>query len=83
MDNTVLASYKLTKTVLTNEDNIRYVTYGMEASSIQNGQIVLDEIVDISTNRSFVIDLVKQFNDLNLSMLHFRDAVYDAVCKKM
>ena len=82
MTENILAPYKMTKSVITNEDNIRYVTYGITASSVTDG-VELDKIVDISTNLSFVEDLVKKFNDLNLSIIHFRDAVYDAICETM
>ena len=82
MTENILVPYKMTKSVITNEDNIRYVTYGITASSVNDG-VELDKIVDISTDLSFVENLVKKFNDLDLSIVHFRDAVYDAICEAM
>ena len=82
MNENILVPYKMTTSVITNEDNIRYVTYGITASSVNDG-VEIDKIVDISTNLSFVENLVKKFNDLNLSTIHFRDAVYDELCKTM
>ena len=78
--NGILARYKLRSSVLTNEDNIEYVTYGISVLSA-NDDIEIDKIEDISTDLSFVENLVTKFNYLNLSSLHFRDVVYDALCE--
>ena len=66
-----------------NPAQFRLVKPFHEALKVDDDGVEIDKIVDISTDLSFVENLVNKFNDLNLSIIHFRDAVYDAICETM
>lgn len=57
-----------------------YLTYGLQCMEFSMGAWVqLDLIEDISVDRDYVLHLAERFNRLQLSPLHFRDAVMDSV----
>lgn len=51
--------------------------YGIKAVS-EDGKII-KIIYGISTNKKFVENLVNKFNQGNLSILHFKDAIEDSI----
>lgn len=79
MNENTQIEYKLTKDTFTNEDGITYTAYGISVL-LKNDTTEIDKIADISTNLSFVEDLVEKFNTLGLRIVHFRDVVYDEIC---
>ena len=79
MNENTQIEYKLTKDTFTNEDGITYTVYGISVL-LKNDTTEIDKIADISTNLSFVEDLVEKFNTLGLHIVHFRDVVYDEIC---
>ena len=57
-----------------------YFTYGLQCMGDCKGVWVqMDLIEDVSPSRENVLRLADQFNSLQLSHLHFRDAVLDSV----
>jgi len=57
-----------------------YLTYGLQCLGDCMGTWVqMDVIEDVSPSRDNVLHLADQFNHLQLSPLHFRDAVLDSV----
>lgn len=57
-----------------------YMTYGLQCLGDCMGTWVqIDMIVDISPSCDNVLHLAERFNHLQLSPLHFRDAVLDSV----
>ena len=57
-----------------------YLTYGLQCLDDCRGTWVqMDVIEDVSPSRDNVLHLADRFNDLQLSPLHFRDAVLDSV----
>lgn len=57
-----------------------YLTYGLQCLGDCMGTwIQMDVIEDVSPSRDNVLLLADQFNHLQLSPLHFRDAVLDSV----
>ncbi len=62
------------------DETQRYMTYGLQCLGDCMGTwIQIDTIEDISPIRDTVIHLAERFNHLQLSPLHFRDAVLDSV----
>jgi hypothetical protein len=51
--------------------------YGIKA--ISEGGKIIKIIYEISTNKNFVENLVNKFNQGNLSVLHFKDAIEDSI----
>lgn len=57
-----------------------YVTYGLQCvEQSMDTSVQLDLIEDISVDRAYVLHLAERFTRLQLSPLHFRDAVLDSV----
>lgn len=84
MENLVLAApttvrYQ-TVCTLVKEGAQDYLTYGLQCLGDCMGTwIQMDVIEDVSPSRDNVLLLADQFNHLQLSPLHFRDAVLDSV----
>ena len=56
------------------------VVYGLQCMRrCQDAWVSVDEIEDISTAQDNVLHMAEQFTALELSPLHFRDAVLDQV----
>ena len=68
--------YEIIKETAQNEDIGEYETYGIKCLS-HDGSIKI--ISDISTDKKFVFNLVNKFNELDLDIIHFMDAVLDAI----
>lgn len=65
---------------LVNSVDSDYPTYGLQCLGDWEGTWVqMDVIEDVSPNRDSVLHLANRFNHLQLSPLHFRDAVLDSV----
>ena len=65
---------------LVNSGDSDYPTYGLQCLGDWEGTWVqMDVIEDVSPNRDSVLHLANRFNHLQLSTLHFRDAVLDSV----
>lgn len=61
-------------------DAQNYFTYGLQClGGWQGTWVQLDVIEDVSPRREDVLCLATKFNMLNLSPIHFRDAVLDSV----
>lgn len=55
-------------------------TFGLQClGDSAGGWFPVERIEDVSTNHDSVLHLAEQFNHLQLSPLHFRDAVLDSV----
>lgn len=63
---------------LHDKDIGHYVSYGIICSKTTTGEIV-SFISDISTKKDFVELLANEFTNLQLSPVHFYDAVEDAL----
>ena len=75
------AFYEMTVSQLATEDNLVYTAYGIAAFTITESDATkLDEISDVSTNFQLVRRMVEDFNQFDLHLEHFRDAVYDIIC---
>lgn len=63
------------------KDGVRdYMTYGLQClGDCMGAWVQIDMIADISPSRDNVLHLAERFNHLQLSHLHFRDAVLDSV----
>ena len=62
------------------QDGVDYLTYGIQCLGDWNGDWVqMDAIEDVSFQRENVVKIVDLFNRLQLSSLHFREAVLDCV----
>ncbi len=73
--------YELTMSELSTEDNLVYTAYGIAAFTVTKSDTTKsDEIIDVSTNFNLVNQMVKDFNQFDLHLEHFRDAVYDFIC---
>lgn len=70
--------FKLTTTEKEFEGK-RYVTYGISASNIKDGIRIKEDILDISSNKSFVEKLIDDFTTFDLRIEHFHDTVYDFI----
>lgn len=70
--------YSVFLETLHNKDIGRYISYGIICTNKTTGEIV-SFIPDISTNKDFVESLANEFTSLQLSPLHFHDAVEDAL----
>lgn len=65
---------------LVKEGTQDYLTYGLQCLGDCMGTWVqMDVIEDVSPSRDNVLLLADRFNHLQLSPLHFRDAVLDSV----
>ena len=61
-------------------DAQNYFTYGLQClGGWQGTWVQLDVIEDVSPRREDVLCLATKFNMLNMSPIHFRDAVLDSV----
>lgn len=61
-------------------DGVSYLTYGIQCLGNRAGRWVqMDAVEDLSFQRDFVARLIERFNRLQLSPVHFRDAVLDCV----
>lgn len=61
-------------------DDVDYLTYGIQCMGDWEGAWVqMDAVQDISFQREDVVRLTDLFNRLQLSPVHFRDAVLDCV----
>lgn len=75
------AFYELTVSELSTEDDLVYTAYGIAAFTVAKSDVTkLDEILDVSTNFHLVSRMVENFNQFDLHLEHFRDAVYDFLC---
>lgn len=71
--------YQAVCTLVTSGD-CGYPIYGLQCLGDREGTWVqMDVIEDVSPNRDSVLHLADRFNRLQLSPLHFRDAVLDSV----
>ncbi len=62
------------------QDGVDYLTYGIQCLGDWKGDwIQMDAIEDVSFQRESVVFLTNLFNRLQLSPIHFRDAVSDCV----
>lgn len=62
------------------QDGVDYLTYGIQCMGDWKGDWVqMDAIQDVSFQRDNVAYLTDLFNRLQLSPVHFRDAVLDCV----
>lgn len=74
------AFYEVTVSQLSTEDNLTYTAYGIAAFTVTKGDAIkLDEIIDVSTDFNLVKRMVEDFNQFDLHLEHFRDAVYDII----
>lgn len=72
--------YQPVKNLHTHPDTGCYTGYGLELYHCQNGyKTLLDTIHDISTRQEYVENLALSFTFHQLSPVHFRDAVLDAI----
>lgn len=72
--------YQKVKTMHTHPDAGSYTAYGLELYQCKNGQRThIDTITDISTRQDYVENLALAFTINQLSPVHFRDAVLDAI----
>ena len=61
-------------------DGVEYLTYGIQCMGDWTGDWVqMDAISDVSFQRESVVHLTELFNRLQLSPVHFREAVLDCV----
>ena len=61
-------------------DGVDYLTYGIQCMGDWEGAWVqMDVIEDVSFQRENVVHLTDLFNRMQLSHLHFREAVLDCV----
>ena len=61
-------------------DGVSYLTYGIQCmGSRSDGWVQLDAVKDVSFQRDSAVFLADLFNRLQLSPVHFRDAVLDCV----
>lgn len=62
------------------QDGVDYLSYGIRCMGNREGTWVqLDAVQDISFQREVVADLADLFNRRNLSVLHFREVIWDRV----
>lgn len=72
--------YQLVCSQFKADDDQIYLTYGLQCMERCMGTWVqLDLLEDISIDRDYVLALAERFTQLQLSPLHFRDAVLDSV----
>lgn len=75
--------YTLTSTERSTDDQISYTAYGIAVLAVsENTADKVDEIVDVSTDARLVEEMVCKFNRFELHPVHFRDAVYDFICRE-
>lgn len=73
------ARYEILTSRLT-QDGVDYLSYGIRCMGNREGTWVqLDAVQDISFQREVVADLADLFNRRNLSVLHFREVIWDRV----
>ena len=74
--------FEVTESVSEN-DNSHCIVYGIQAVTFHAGnKIKLDEVPNVSVNLNFVEQLVEKFNQFDLHIEHFRDALYDCICEE-
>ena len=72
--------YEINEKNLARKDGESYTTYGIDCFEIENGfKRLLNQIIDISSNRSKTQDLVDLLNSSKLSYIHMYDTIEDFI----
>lgn len=73
-------TYEINEKNLAKKDGENYTTYGIDCFEMENGfKRLLNQITDISLNRSKTQDLVDLLNNSKLSYIHIYDTIEDFI----
>jgi len=70
--------YCIIKGLYNNEENHKYISYGIVLFEIKNGKFVANRLLhDIFLDRQKAKDFIKLCNDNELSLIHLNDVLED------
>lgn len=69
--------YELTTDVIDGEGDMKYTTYGIMALDQNTRQLA--QYRDVSTNQSFVRQIVDKCNKNQVDVLHLKDIILDSI----